>query len=127
VARAEGLLVGLFLYVLIAAVSLRRQGWRHDRRADVATIVAAPITLDEVRAASRQNLDALKAEIALRQSAAGVTIAKSFIFPQLLVQAQAQGYAMGPSACTRLFPSSQGRPSPTTSSRSTCPPRPART
>jgi outer membrane protein len=74
----------------------------------LATIVAAPITLDEVRAASRQNLDALKAEIALRQSTAGVTIAKSFIYPQLLVQAQAQGYAMGPQRVYSTVPKLSG-------------------
>jgi outer membrane protein TolC len=59
-------------------------------------VSASPITLEEVRAASRQNLDALKAEITWRQSTAGVTVAKSFIFPQVQVGAQAQGFAAGP-------------------------------
>jgi outer membrane protein TolC len=61
----------------------------------MAVVVAAPITLGEVRQASRQNLDALKTEIALRQATAGVTLAKSFIYPQLQIGAQAQGYLAG--------------------------------
>jgi outer membrane protein TolC len=62
----------------------------------LSMIVAAPITLDDVRQASRQNLDALKTEIALRQASAGVTLAKSFIYPQLQVQGQGQGFVAGP-------------------------------
>jgi outer membrane protein TolC len=46
---------------------------------------ASPITLEEVRAASRQNLDALKAELELRRQQEGVTWAKSAIFPQVAI------------------------------------------
>ncbi|MBK7858766.1 MAG: TolC family protein [Archangiaceae bacterium] len=61
----------------------------------LSTALAAPITLEEVRAASRQNLDALKAELEVRRQEANVTLAKSAIFPQLLINARGQGFASG--------------------------------
>lgn len=62
----------------------------------LALVLAAPITLDEVRAASRQNLEALKAEIELKRQQLGVTVAKAAIWPQLSVSSQAQGRFAGP-------------------------------
>ncbi|MBL8952807.1 MAG: TolC family protein [Myxococcaceae bacterium] len=61
----------------------------------VALALAAPITLDEVKAASRQNLEALRAEIEVRRQTLGVDVAKSAIYPQLSVTAQGQGFYAG--------------------------------
>lgn len=59
-------------------------------------LLAAPITLEEVRAASRQNLDALRAEIEARRQQLGVDVAKSAIWPQLTVSGAGQGFYSGP-------------------------------
>ena len=56
-----------------------------------AVMAAAPITLEEVRVASRQNLDALRAEIEVRRQQLGLTVAKAAIFPQLSVSSQLGG------------------------------------
>jgi len=48
----------------------------------VAQVLAAPITLDEVRAASRDNLAALQAELDVARAQANVTTAKAVIYPQ---------------------------------------------
>ncbi len=57
----------------------------------VCAVLAAPITLDEVKAASRQNLDALRAEIEVRRQQYGVTASRAAIFPQVAITSQVGG------------------------------------
>lgn len=57
----------------------------------LALTLAVPITLDEVKAASRQNLDALRQEIEVRRQQLGVNVAKAAIFPQVAVTSQVGG------------------------------------
>ena len=54
-----------------------------------AQILAAPITLEEVRAASRENLAALQAELDVARADDAVRTSRSVIFPQLSMTAQA--------------------------------------
>lgn len=58
-----------------------------------AQVLATPITLDEVRAASRDNLAALQAELDVARADEGKKGARAAIFPQLAMQAQAGGVA----------------------------------
>lgn len=46
-------------------------------------LTAAPITLDEVRTASRQNLDAIRAELAVTRAGLDRADARSVLFPQV--------------------------------------------
>lgn len=61
-----------------------------------AVMLAAPITLDEVRAGARANLDQLKAELELQRASQGVKVARSAILPQLALQANVGGTWFGP-------------------------------
>lgn len=56
-------------------------------------VLAVPITLEEVRAASRQNLDALRAEIELRRQQLAVAVARAPILPQVSLSSQFGGNA----------------------------------
>lgn len=47
------------------------------------SVAATPLTLDEVRAASRKSLDALRAELDVTRAVSGVKGARSVIFPQV--------------------------------------------
>lgn len=49
-------------------------------------LLATPITLDEVRVASRQNLDAVRAELALTRAGLDRADARSVVFPQVALQ-----------------------------------------
>lgn len=59
-------------------------------------LTAAPITLDEVRAASRQNLDAIRAELALNRAGLDRADARSVLFPQVDLNLQASASFLGP-------------------------------
>jgi outer membrane protein TolC len=60
-------------------------------------LAAAPITLDEVRQASRQNLDAVRAELAVTRAGLDRTDARSVIFPQVDLTASVGETFAGPS------------------------------
>jgi outer membrane protein len=74
-----------------------------------AQVLAAPITLEEVRAASRDNLTALQAELEVARSEAAITTAKSVIYPQLSMRAQMGASVYG---ARRSEYSSDGTPTP---------------
>ncbi len=67
-------------------------------------LLAAPITLEEVRAASRQNLDALRAEIEARRQQLGVNVARSAILPQVGLTSGIQGLYAGPQVVQNFVP-----------------------
>lgn len=58
-------------------------------------LAAAPLTLDEVRAASRQNLQALQAELDLARGKAGTKLAWSAIFPTVDLSLRVSDTAVG--------------------------------
>ncbi len=58
-------------------------------------LTATPITLEEVRVASRQNLDAVRAELALTRAGLDRAEARSVIFPQVDLNAGATGSFLG--------------------------------
>lgn len=64
--------------------------------AAAALVAATPIRLDEVRAAARQNLEALQAELEARRAGAQVDVARSFIYPRLSLEANASAFGTGP-------------------------------
>jgi outer membrane protein len=71
----------------------------------VLTILAlTPISVEEVRAAARANLDAVRAEIAVRDAKAGQTLARSAIFPQLSLNAGASDLFAGPQRRFNVVP-----------------------
>ena len=49
----------------------------------VTQLAATPITLDEVRQASRQSLDAIRAQLDVTRAESSTKTARSVIFPQL--------------------------------------------
>ncbi len=57
---------------------------------------ATPLTLEEVRTASRQNLDAIRAELDVTKAHEGVRIARSSILPQVNLSLNAGGTFFGP-------------------------------
>jgi outer membrane protein len=59
-------------------------------------VAATPLTLEEVRAASRQNLDAIRAELDVSRAHEGVRLASSSIFPQVGLSLSAGGVFTGP-------------------------------
>ena len=59
-------------------------------------LAATPITLDEVRSASRQNLDALRAELDAVKAQEEVRVARSAIFPQANLALNVGGTFAGP-------------------------------
>jgi outer membrane protein len=61
-----------------------------------AALAATPITLDEVRAAGRQNVEALRAELDAQKAAAGKRLSISPILPQLSTQTGLGYSATGP-------------------------------
>ncbi len=60
------------------------------------SIAATPLTLDEVRTASRRNVAALKAELDLARGRTSTRVAKSTILPQIDLSASAGEYFGGP-------------------------------
>jgi outer membrane protein TolC len=70
---------------------------------------ATPITLDEVRSASRQNLDALRAELDAVKAQEEVRVARSAIFPQANLSLNVGGTFAGPMDLTTLCPMDQPR------------------
>ncbi len=56
-----------------------------------AQVLCAPITLEDVRAASKENLEALQAELDVLRAEVGVKASRAAIFPHLSMQAQAGG------------------------------------
>jgi outer membrane protein TolC len=61
-----------------------------------AVVGASPLTLDEVKAAARQNLDAVKAELDVRRAGSNRTVARSSILPQVAVTAGVSDTLIGP-------------------------------
>lgn len=57
---------------------------------------ATPLTLDEVRSASRQNLEAIRAELDAAKAQEGVRVARSVIFPQANLALNVGGTFAGP-------------------------------
>ncbi len=62
----------------------------------VAQLLAVPITLEEVRTASTENLAALQAELDVVRAITGVKASRAAIFPQLSMQAQGGASISGP-------------------------------
>ena len=62
-----------------------------------AQVLGVPITLDEVRAAAHDNLQALQAELDVVRAEAGIKLSRSAILPQLSGQAQVGAALYGPS------------------------------
>jgi outer membrane protein TolC len=74
----------------------------------LSSLAAAPITLEEVRAASRQNLDAIRAELDVSRASEGVRLARSAIFPQVGLSFSAGGIFAGPQRIFGTIPQSDG-------------------
>jgi outer membrane protein TolC len=70
----------------------------------VASLSATPITLDDVRTASRRNVSALKAEIDLARGKTQVRAAKSAILPQVDLSASAGEFFGGPQRLYTTYP-----------------------
>jgi outer membrane protein TolC len=61
-----------------------------------ALLSATPLTLEEVRAASRQQLDAIKAALDVERAAQNTVLSRSVIFPQVNVGFNISGTFAGP-------------------------------
>ncbi len=70
----------------------------------LSILALTPISVEEVRAAARANLDAVKAEIAVRDARAGQTLARSSIFPQVGLSAGASDLFAGPQRRFNVVP-----------------------
>jgi outer membrane protein len=70
----------------------------------VAAVLGAPITLDEVRAASRDNLQALQAELDVARADEGIRASRAAIFPQVSLLAQTGASIAGPQRFTTTVP-----------------------
>lgn len=77
-----------------------------------ALLAAAPLTLDEVRAAGRQNVEALRAALDAEKAAQGKRLSLSPILPQLGLQTGLGYTALGPQRqlTTKLRKDEQGNP-----------------
>lgn len=73
--------------------------------ASLVALAASPITLDEVRALGRANLDALKAELEVGRAEAGWKAARAPALPQLSFQTGLGYIATGPRAEWGTWPS----------------------
>ncbi len=62
----------------------------------VSQVLAAPITVDDVRTRSRENLQALQAELDVARAQDGIKGARAAIFPQLSMNAQLGATVSGP-------------------------------
>jgi outer membrane protein TolC len=78
----------------------------------VALLLAAPITLDEVRSGARDNLEALKAELELAKAGQGVRSARAAIYPQVALTAQTGFTATSTQVPTLLNGSAQNNDVP---------------
>lgn len=67
-------------------------------------LAATPLTLDEVKAASRQQLDAVRAQLDLDRADQGVRVARSAIFPQVNLQLGVFDTAAGPQRTFQTVP-----------------------
>lgn len=69
----------------------------------VAAFIATPLTLGEVQQASRQNLDALRAELELARTDEGRKVARAAVLPQVQMQSQLGMIAVSPQRQFNLF------------------------
>jgi outer membrane protein len=68
------------------------------------SLAATPLTLEEVRAASRQQLDAVRAELDVQRASQNTVLARSVIFPQVNVNFNAGLNVVGPSKTVNTVP-----------------------
>ncbi|MBL9038858.1 MAG: TolC family protein, partial [Archangium sp.] len=68
-------------------------------------VAATPLSLDEVRAASRANLQAIQSELSLQSAQAGRVSARSSILPRVDVSAGVSDFIAGPQRTFSTVPS----------------------
>lgn len=74
----------------------------------LALTLSAPLTLDEVRAASRENLDAVRSEIALGRAEENTRTARAAVLPQVALTSQIGMTASGPQRFFTTVPNGAG-------------------
>lgn len=74
----------------------------------VSTLAAQPITLEEVREAARNNLEAVRATLEAEKAIEGVRVARSAIYPQISTSAQLGAIYQGPQRIFSAVPTAMG-------------------
>lgn len=74
-----------------------------------ATTLSATLTLNDVRTAARENLDAVQAALDVEDAREGKRLARSAILPQVSLSAQAGATASGPSRFYTTVPNASGQ------------------
>ena len=72
-----------------------------------ATLATMPITVDQVREQSRQNTQALQAQLDAERAEQQTRIARSAIFPHLTLNGSGGGLVIGPQRSFNVVPDTQ--------------------